>query len=583
MARTLTKTKPIKEVFFDELHTAISSPNILDVNINGDELVESIWAEKPVNVERFCEEYIGEALFPVQAGFAEEVIGANSEIWNRVYEGGIAFWGKGSGKDRTIAKLQLYIIYKLMCMKNPQKTLRENYNCSIGDGDAIDCGNISINARQAANVYFKKFKQMLKYMKNPRTKKNWFAEKGVDLRDGYDIQNVEVKFPHNITAHSLNGETNTGEGLNLFFVTIDEFGSFPAEKGFELLDAVRDTVLSRFQDIGKVCVISFKYHHNDPMHVLYEKEKNDPKIYTSRASTWDVNIQRKKSDFNRKYLRNPEAAKMTYECKGGSEEGGYVGKKYMLSHMFNPNYENPIKGDLLSIDSAYLNTLAFKEWFRGTLGRIYAVHVDLAKGKVTQKGDASALALVHVEKMKPKIDEKLRADMVKEGLILESYGDDETRKGVVVDLAFQLVAKTVSEVEFAEIRKFILRLREQMGFNIRFVSYDGYESTESIQVLRNYGVDADVLSVDKNNQAYDLWKELMYQQIIKTYPHSIALREFRELITNDRGLVDHPEKSWDREVSEGVEKGSKDVADCIAGSSKTAYDKIPVESDVFFA
>ena len=35
-----------------------------------------------------------------------------------------------SGKDRTISKLQVYTIYKLMCLKNPQKFLREKYRIS---------------------------------------------------------------------------------------------------------------------------------------------------------------------------------------------------------------------------------------------------------------------------------------------------------------------------------------------------------------------------------------------------------------------------------------------------------------------
>ena len=47
-------------------------------------------------------------------------------------------------------------------------------------------------------------------------------------------------------------------------------------------------------------------------------------------------------------------------------------------------------------------------------------------------------------------------------------------------------------------------------------------------------------------------------------------------------MVDHPEKSWDRDVTEGVDKGSKDVSDSIVGASKNAHEKIPVESGVFF-
>jgi hypothetical protein len=578
MARTLTKPKALGQIFLDEVSTAISKPDHSHEKSFDDE----IWLEKPVCVEEFCEKYIGEKLFPVQAGFAEEMTGTDPMVWSNKYEGGVAYWGKGSGKDRTIAKIQLYVKYKLLCMKNPQRTLREVYGCSIGDEDAIDCGNMSINARQALSVYFKKFKSMLLMVNNPNTGMNWFAEKGVDLREGYDIQAVQVIFPHNITAHSLNSETNTGEGLNLFFVTIDEFGTFPAEKGFELLDAVQDTATSRFQDFSKVCVISYKYHHNDPMDILYNKEKNNPKMYTSRASTWEVNIGRSKKDFASRYFRNPEKAEMTYECKGGVEQGGYVTKKYMISRIYDYGLENPIKGDLVSIDSSHLNSLIFKEWFKGKPGVIYAVHVDLAKGKVDDRGDAAGLSLVHPEKIIPKIDSDLKKSLASEGIVIYDIGLETAKKGMVVDLSFQLVARKVLEVEFAEIRKFIMMLRSKYKFDIRYVTYDGYQSTESIQILNNNGINADVLSVDKDNKSYDLWKELMYQQIFKSYPNEIAKREYRELMINDRGLVDHPEKSWDREIAEGIDKGSKDVTDSQVGATKTAYDNIPVDVGVYF-
>ena len=490
-----------------------------------------------------------------------------------------------SGKDRTISKMQVYIIYKLMCLRNPQKYLREEFNCSIGEDDAIDLANMSINARQAQNVYFKKFKSLVRRCTNPKTKKNWFAEKGVDLRDGYDIQNSEVRFTNQITAHSLNSETNTGEGLNLFMVAIDEFGSFPFGKGFELLDASRDTVVSRFPKVGKVCIFSYKYYHNDPMHILYEKEKTSASVYSSKMATWNVNMQAKRENFAKQYLRNPEKASMTYECEGGEKEGGYVTKKYMLNYMFDPGFENPIKGDLVSVDAARLTTLIFKDWFTGTAGRLYAIHVDLASGKKSEKKDMASIAMVHVDKMFPKIDDKLKKDLYKEGINIEFVQDDPdlivARKGVVVDLAIQLVAQNGTEVQMSDVRKFILLLKNKYNFNIIFATYDGWESRDSIQLLLQNGINAEYFSVDKNNNSYETWKELMYQQLFKCYPHQIAFRECKELILRD-GKVDHPDKSWDREVLEGIDNGSKDVIDAIVGAGKKAYDFFNLDADVFF-
>lgn len=586
MARTLTKQKPVKAVFYDELFSTIGNYGKTKTGNYSSEF----WKEQPVDAQTFCIDFLGERLFDLQNEFVEAMTGAGAGEFNTDYDEGHAFWGKGSGKDRTISKMQVFIIYKLLCLKNPQKFLREKYECSIGDDDAIDIANMSINARQAVNVYFKKFKSMVKRCINPKTGKNWFVEQGVDLREGYDLQTIEVKFPNNITAHSLNSETNTGEGLNLFLVTIDEFGSFPALQGFALLDAVRDTVISRFPKIGKVCVISYKYYNNDPMQIVYEKEKNNTRIFSSCHPTWEVNQIQKKENFSKQYQRNPEKAQMTYECKGGDKEGGYVTKKYMLSYMFDPKYENPIKGDPISIDAALLPTIEFKHWFKKTAdtgdGNMYAIHVDGGTGKKESKNDCAGFAMVHVENMYPKIDDKLRKDLLTEGIQVEFLRDDPelivVRKGIVADLAIQLVAKRGTEIQLSDIRKFIIMLKTKYNYNIRFVTYDGWESKDSIQILNNAGIESEVFSVDRNNEAYDTWKELMYQQLFKCYNNNIALREARELVIDDKGKVDHPASSWDRELMEGISTGSKDVMDALVGAGKKAYDNFNLNSGVFF-
>lgn len=489
-----------------------------------------------------------------------------------------------SGKDRTIAKLLTYLAYKLLCLKNPQGYLREVYNCSIGDGDAIDIANMSINAKQAQNVFFKKLKQIVKNTKDPNTGKNWFEKYGIDLRDGYGIQNNEIKFSDSISAHSLNSETNTGEGLNLFFAIIDEFGSFPVNRALELKDAIEDSITSRFKRIGKMSIISYKYKNNDAMEIIYKKGKDDPDIYSSKAATYEVNPKITKKDLAKKYRTNPEKAKMTYECSGEANEGGYVSMPFMLNKMFDPNFMNPVIGNLISVDAAGLRRLKFKDWFKGTSGRIYTFRADMGTGKKDVGRDCAGLTICHVEKMYPQIDEKMKKMLAKEGIIIEFGSSKEiaTRKGVVIDLALQLVAKNGNEIQFSDVREFILRLKNELNFNIVFGSYDRWQSKDSIQILNKNGIDVIELSVDRSNKPYDDWKELMYQQLIKCYPHPIAYRESKELEIGESGKVDHPEKSWERLQTEGTDLGSKDVMDTIAGASEDAMERIPLEADIFF-
>lgn len=578
--RTLTKDKNIRDIFFGDLKTAIAEPYEKSEDFDSD-----IWRIKPVNVLTFADKFMNEPFYEIQGKFCLALTGKKPTRWSMRYDEGHAFWGKGSGKDRTIAKLQAYIIYKLMCMRNPHYVLREIYDCSIADDDAIDTANMSINARQAKNVFFKKFKAVLKKTINPDTGKNWFSEQGVDLRDGYDIQETQVTFPHMITAHSLNSETNTGEGLNLFFSSVDEFGSFPTERAFELLEAIQDTTDSRFAGVGKIAVMSYMYKNNDAMDILYRQGKDNPRIYSSRAATYRVNDKMTKKKLSRKYLKNPEKARMTYECKGKSGTGGYITKAYLLNKVFDENLENPIAGDLVSIDYSKLMSLKFKDWFKGEPGQIYAVRFDLATGKKDKKNDCAGFSLCHPEKMIPQIDERLRKELAKEGIIIDMTDEELNivRKGIIGDLNFQIVARPGDEIQLSTLRDFVIhRLKEELGFDIVFVSYDQWQSKDSIQIMQQNGIQAKEISVDRSNKPYDDWKELAYQQLYKTYPNKIARREAEELEINDKGKVDHPEKSWKRMQEEDTEKGSKDVMDAIVGCSSHAFDEIPVEVDVFF-
>ena len=60
--------------------------------------------------------------------------------------------GKGSGKDHTSTIGCAYLVYKLMCLKDPARYFGKP------PGDSIDIINIAINAQQAKNVFFKNFK-----------------------------------------------------------------------------------------------------------------------------------------------------------------------------------------------------------------------------------------------------------------------------------------------------------------------------------------------------------------------------------------------------------------------------------------
>jgi len=541
-------------------------------------LGDSIWEEIPVSFKDFYNKdtgFIREPFFPIQATFAEAMLGNTPNEWSTEYDEGQAYWGKGSGKDRTAAKILVYVCYKLMCMRNPMQYLSAGAGEIPTVEDKLEVGNVCINAKLAEKVFFKYFTMLLRGCQNPKTGKNWFVERGLNLRR--DVHKRDVEFPKNITAHSLDSEKYTGEGLNLLFVVFDEIAGFDVNSAEDLYNALVSTARSRFPKYMKILLLSYKRSDGDFMNIRYEASEKEPRVFRSQAATWEVNLKRTKEDFIEDYLKDPQTAQRTYECLGRtSAKDAFIRQTTRISQVINNSgLSNPFKDDVIS--TVNLRSLQFKESFKPLEQTAYYMHVDLAKGK--RGGDACGIAMGHFERGMTinYADNFVKALSEETGFsekkIKEEVGKE--RVGVTIDLALQIKAPEGAEVLFEEIRNFIETLRRVHKFPIHWVTYDGWQSVDSIQQLRKSGVNAEEYSVDKTPDAYVTLKNLIYEGVFRFYNHRTAIREMEELIIVDSGKktgsvlkfrVDHPEKSAQRRKHEDKsDMGSKDVADAIAG------------------
>jgi hypothetical protein len=100
-----------------------------------------------------------------------------------------------------------------------------------------------------------------------------------------------------------------------------------------------------------------------------------------------------------------------------------------------------------------------------------------------------------------------------------------------------------------------MQLKTHYRFNVRKISYDGYQSRESIQVLRKAGIRAQEMSVDRNTEPYDHLRSALYQDRVAMVENELLMQELSQLEINaEKGKVDHPPR------------GSKDLADAVAGA-----------------
>ena len=470
----------------------------------------------------------------------------------------IAQLGKGSGKDYSSTIAVSYIVYLLLCLKDPAVYYGKPPR------DAIDILNIAINAQQANNVFFKGFKMRIE--NSP-----WFAGKYTDKAS-------EIKFDKSITVHSGHSEREAWEGYNVLVVILDEISGFATENttGHDqaktadaIYDMYRASVDSRFPDFGKVILLSFPRFKNDPIQKFYESviaekeiitrtqllklnqdlpdgiEGNEfevaweedhiisyvyPRVFALKRPTWEVNPTKKITDFTVAFHKNPADALGRFACMPSDAVDAFFKSRTKIEGAFNKA--------ALAVDQFG----RLEEWFKPEEGKEYFIHVDLA-----QKHDHCAVAMGHVDKW---VDIKVTDTYSQPAPIVE------------VDAVRFWTPTPDKSVDFTEVKDYILALRTR-GFNIRVCTFDRWNSHDMMQQLKAYGINTEILSVAKKH--YDDMAMVVLEERLSG-PHIPLLIDELLQLRIMRDKVDHPRK------------GSKDLADAVCGAiynsiSRTRMDR----------
>lgn len=124
-----------------------------------------------------------------------------------------------------------------------------------------------------------------------------------------------------------------------------------------------------------------------------------------------------------------------------------------------------------------------------------------------------------------------------------------------VGCALSIKPSAMAQMDIAGVRTFLMQLKEFFGFNLYMVTYDGFQSFESVRAWRTAGIRSDTISMDKTMEPYKYFRETLYDGRVDI-PDNEMLRV--ELITLEENKtkrkVDHPPR------------GSKDVADATTGA-----------------
>lgn len=532
------------------------------------------WDEKPVEIEEFVtsEEFLN---LPPLSELQYEIIRHGSQIYRldtlaalygekrarKRYEETcnevVLQLGKGSGKDYTSTIVCAYIVYLLLCLKDPARYYGKP------SGDTIDILNIAVNAEQARNVFFANFKKRI-------TSCRWF-----DGKYSEPTQNG-INFDKSIRVFSGHSEREAFEGLNLFVAVLDEIAAFALEspsgemgktaKG--IYDMYRASVNSRFEDYGKVIMLSFPRFKDDFIQqrykaviadketvirsavlkldpdlpdgiqgndVLIEWEEDNiirykyPKMYALRRPTWEVNpiFNLNSPAHVREAVEDMANFLSRFACMPSTASGGFFKNHQAIDDAFVTT--NPVDDD-----GVFLRSWEPKP------DTEYYIHVDLA-----QKHDYCAVALAHVDDW-----------------IELSIGSDykELHPKVQVDAIRHWTPTQEKSVDFADVRNYIIALRRK-GFKIKLCTFDRWNSHDTMNILENeHGIPTDLLSVaDKH---YDDFLSIMYDYRLIGPKDEILITELKELQII-KNKIDHPAN------------GTKDLSDATCGAIFNAVAHTP--------
>jgi len=469
----------------------------------------------------------------------------------------------GIGKTTFASIVLPYMVHWVLCLKDPQAFF------SFMPGSRIAFMMMSTSEDQAREVIFADVVARIKHSV-------WFKKWPQDPA----FKN-QIRWPQkDIWIVPGDSAETTFEGYNILGGVLDEMDSHRVtpkkDYALEGYNTISNRITSRFGDRGLLILIGQMKKSSGFAAVKYEEFVSDPESYVSRMTIWEsfgwdkylkadgthdsfwFDTRRKMivPDLIAQVLVNDDLIEIPNLYKKQFTNDPDKALKDLAG--IPPLVGNPFIGMTFKIDSARerwherfgvdsspvlptLERAEFAPWFvaKDKLKRV--VHIDIA---YSADGDALGIAMGHVRELK------------------EIDGD--LQPVIVFDMLLRMRPMPGREIILGDVRKIIYHLRDDLGFNIKKVTLDGFQSTDTIQQLNKRRFDADYLSVDRNMLPYQDLRDAIYEERIefpKYYTYmkhgdsklvEIAYQELSRLIDTGK-KVDHPER------------GSKDVADGMAG------------------
>lgn len=548
-------------------------------------LLRDLWEHdykyKPVDIVTFLKEdyylgRIGAGIYPKWWDVLEEIVETN--CWDVVFSGSI-----GTGKTTIATILLTYITYRLSCLRDPQAFYE------LIAGSRIALGLYNIFKYKVDVTSFSVFEACLSH--SP-----YFKEKF--SRD--DKKSTQIILPNNVYVTTGASELHA-IGESLFGAVIDE-ANFMRKQGaseqeigqaHKLHEAIQRRMESRFSRLGRtpgvLVIVSSARDVDDYVEKHVQQRTGQPGFYHAQFALWDVKPKHNYSGKKFQVAIGTQTKSSVILQEGEEPFPGaevidvpiehyeafdtdvdasirdlagkptygmnlLIPQRERVHACVDPDRKHPFTKEIITLD--HLNEVPIEDYLDfgamfNVIGSRYRpkvnptqsrwMHVDLALS-----GDYAGMAMGHMSGMKHV--RRQRND-----------GSHYVVQAPLLYYDFMLGIKPPQgkgQIDLQAIVAFIIAL-QTYGFDLQEVTFDGYESASSVQILQKNAINAYVMSVDRNDEAYLHLKQLILEQRANYYDYERFMREITRVQRDlNREKVDHPPG------------GSKDVSDGAAGVAK---------------
>jgi hypothetical protein len=440
--------------------------------------------------------------------------------------------GMRSGKGVVGSVVAWYAAYQLLSLADPQAYF------GLVPGQEIQIVTMATSQEQAKHNVFKHIVDRLE------TGGAWFQA----LAGQAEIVSLEIRLPKNILIRCGHSKASTQVGSTSYLVILDELARMKDTEGRDNADEVYDKMsatTATFLENGKVLVLtSPEWEGDKSMRLLEEATAVDadgrpvhPDMLGVQLPTWEANLNLSEDALAEAFHRdaNPMAFWRDFGAQPPLAMEGFFSDPGRWDRQADPDLRHPYDD---------LGQLA--DWWKPCCDSRRYVHIDLGA-----KRDAAGISMSHA----PVSGCPYYKTHLEDGQLV----DNPRARAVVVDVIHRLVPgrqrEIKGEVSFETVRQMIRDWGDR-GFNIKggLVSYDGWQSLDSRQILKREGYRVAEFSLDRNTEGYDTLLELLNTDRLAYYAHPVLLSEAKHLMLVHGKKVDHPKG------------GSKDVADAVAGS-----------------